>query len=91
MVAGVLRQAAGGMQALDGRPVDTWLRVQLEDGREVVMMARGLRVVPDQNLLSRVRAMLMELGEATVHGGWIPPGKKARAWQGASRNSEAMA
>jgi len=26
-----------------------------------------------------------------VHGGWIPPGKKPRAWQGASRNSEAMA
>ena len=91
MVAGVLRQAAGGMQALDGRPVDTWLRVQLEDGREVVMMARGLRVVPDQNLLSRIRAMLAELGDATVHGGWIPPGKKPRAWQGASRNSEAMA
>ena len=91
MVAGVLRQAAGGMQALDGRPVDTWLRVQLEDGREVVMMARGLRVVPDQNLLLRIRSMLADLGDVTVHGGWIPPGKKPRAWQGASRNSEAMA
>ncbi|MCE9620537.1 MAG: DNA polymerase III subunit alpha [Planctomycetes bacterium] len=92
MVAGVLRQSAGGMQSLDGRPVDTWLRLQLEDGREVVMMARGLRVVPDQQLLSRVRAVLADLGEVTVHGGWTPPAKKPRGWQGSSRRgAEVMA
>ncbi len=86
MVAGVLRQAAGGIKALDGRPVDTWLRLRLEDGRDVVMMAKGLRVVPDQALLARLRDMLGELGEATVHGGWAPPAKKPRHWDASARH-----
>ncbi|MFM7808195.1 MAG: hypothetical protein ACKPEA_09770, partial [Planctomycetota bacterium] len=86
MVAGVLRQASGSSQALQGKPVEVALRVEIEEGRDVVMSARGIRVVPTQALVTRLRETLGPLGEVTVHGGWMPPKKEPRRW-GAPRGA----
>jgi len=86
MVGGLLRQAAGGSQSLQGRPVDTMLRVELEDDRDVVMMARGLRVVPSDALLMRLRATLGTLGEVRVIGGWLPPRREPRRYGSGNRS-----
>jgi DNA polymerase-3 subunit alpha len=80
MAAGVLRQASGSAQALQGRPVEVVLRVEIEQGRDVVMSARGMRVVPTQALLARLRDTLGALGEVHVIGGWLPPRKEPRRW-----------
>jgi DNA polymerase-3 subunit alpha len=80
MAAGVLRQASGSSQSLQGRPVDVVLRVEIEDGRDVVMSARAIRVVPTQALVARLRETLGALGEVTVLGGWTPPKKEPRRW-----------
>ncbi|MFZ4721888.1 MAG: DNA polymerase III subunit alpha [Phycisphaerales bacterium] len=80
MAAGVLRQASGSSQSLQGRPVDVVLRVEIEDGRDVVMSARAIRVVPTQTLVARLRETLGALGEVAVLGGWVPPKKEPRRW-----------
>jgi DNA polymerase-3 subunit alpha len=80
MAAGVLRQASGSAQSLQGRPVEVMLRVEIEDGRDVVMSARGMRVVPTQALVARLRETLGTLGEVAVVGGWMPPRKEPRRW-----------
>jgi DNA polymerase III subunit alpha len=80
MAAGVLRQASGSSQSLQGRPVDVVLRVEIEDGRDVVMSARAIRVVPTQSLIARLRETLGALGEVAVLGGWVPPKKEPRRW-----------
>jgi hypothetical protein len=80
MAAGVLRQASGSSQALQGRPVDVMLRVEIEEGRDVVMSARGIRVVPTQALMARLRETLGALGEVHLVGGWLPPKKEPRRW-----------
>ena len=80
MAAGVLRQASGSSQALQGRPVEVVLRVEIEEGRDVVMGTRGIRVVPTQALLNRLRETLGALGEVSVLGGWLPPRKEPRRW-----------
>jgi DNA polymerase-3 subunit alpha len=90
MIGGLLRQAAGGSQALQGRPVDTVLRVELEDDRDVVMMARGLRVVPTNALVQRLRETLGDLGEVRVVGGWVPPRREPKRW-GSPNRGEGMA
>ncbi len=91
MVGGILRQAAGGSQSLQGRPVDTFLRIELEDGREVVMAARGLRVVPSAALLTRLRETLGELGDVNVIGGWIPAKREPRRTFNTNRSEGAFA
>ena len=76
----MLRQASGSSQALQGKPVEVTLRVEIEEGRDVVMSARGIRVVPTQALVTRLRETLGALGEVAVHGGWMPPKKEPRRW-----------
>jgi DNA polymerase III alpha subunit len=79
MVAGLLRQASSSAQALQGKPVEVVMRVELPDGRDVVMAARGIRVVPTA-LLERLRTTLGAMGEVRVLGGWLPPRREPRRW-----------
>jgi DNA polymerase-3 subunit alpha len=80
MVAGLLRQASSSAQALQGKPVEVVLRVELPDGRDVVMAVRGIRVVPTLALLERLRTTLGRMGEVRVLGGWLPPRREPRRW-----------
>ena len=40
-VSGHLRQASGSVQSLEGRPVETYVHLNLADGRRVVLSAPG--------------------------------------------------
>ena len=90
MVGGLLRQASASGDVLKGRPVETVLRVELEDGRDAVLLVRGVRVVPSRTLVDRVRQTLGAMGEVRVLGGWVPPRKEPRRW-GAPRGEEVAA
>ena len=69
-VSGHLRQASGSVQSLEGRPVETYVHLNLADGRRVVLSAPELRVVPSQQLTARIR----EAGAdgVRVRGGFVP-------------------
>ena len=75
-VSGQLKQAAGSVHALSGRPVETVLHLRLDGGRHVVLAAPGVRVVPDDDLVARLR----EAGAdgVKVRGGFIPPRRENR-------------
>jgi hypothetical protein len=90
MVGGLLRQASASGDVLKGRPVETVLRVEMEDGRDAVLMVRGVRVVPSRTLVDRVRQTLGAMGEVRVLGGWVPPRREPRRW-GAPRSEEVAA
>ena len=83
-VSGHLRQASGSVQSLEGRPVETYVHLNLADGRRVVLSAPELRVVPSQQLTARIR----EAGAdgVRVRGGFVPaPSRDGRRRGGGSR------
>jgi DNA polymerase-3 subunit alpha len=75
-VSGQLKQSAGSVQALSGRPVETVIHLRLANGQHVVLASPGIRVVPDDALVARLR----EAGAdgVRVRGGFIPPRKEDR-------------
>jgi DNA polymerase-3 subunit alpha len=79
MASGLLRQSAGSVAALRGRPVDVYVRV-LVGGREVQMRSSALRVVPDRQLLSKLAGMLEGVGRVRIEGGYVPQ-RERPAWQ----------
>jgi len=48
-------------------------------------MARGLRVVPTNALVQRLRETLGDLGEVRVIGGWVPPRREPKRWGSPNR------
>lgn len=75
-VSGHLRQASRSVAALSGRPVETAVHLRLRDGRTVVLASPGIRVVPDDDLLKRLRDAGAD--GVRVRGGYIPPRKEDR-------------
>ena len=75
-VSGQLKQSAGSVQALSGRPVETVIHLRLANGQHVVLASPGIRVVPDDALVARLR----EAGAdgVRIRGGFIPPRKEDR-------------
>jgi DNA polymerase III subunit alpha len=79
MASGLLRQASGSALNLQGRPVDVHLHVHA-GGRVVHMHARGVRVVPDRALLSKLGTALQGVGRVSVQGGYVPQRERPK-WQ----------
>ncbi|MFO0962697.1 MAG: DNA polymerase III subunit alpha [Phycisphaerales bacterium] len=79
MASGLLRQAAGSVASLRGRPVDVHLRVLLE-GRAVLLHSAGIRVVPERALLAKLAATLAGVGRVRVVGGHVPQRERPK-WQ----------
>ena len=77
LAAGMLKQAAGSVMALQGKPVDTMIHLEFADGRYAVLASRSLRVVPDDVLLSQLTKVAGVDG-IRVCGGWRPPAKQGR-------------
>jgi DNA polymerase-3 subunit alpha len=70
LLHGLLRQASSSVASLQGRPVEVALDVDL--GRErITLLPRGLRVVPDPDLLHRIASVVGEANLRVV-GGWRP-------------------
>ena len=84
MLHGILKQASSSVAALRGRPVEIGLSIGL--GREAVSLApRGMRVVAEPGLLSRLEEMLGP-GHVRVRGGFRP--QRSRPRRGAPVRSE---
>ncbi len=79
MASGVLRQACSSVASLRGRPVDVHVNVRV-DGKTVHFKSRGLRVVPDRELLGKLSGVLQGVARVSVHGGYIPEREQPR-WQ----------
>lgn len=75
-VSGHLRQASRSVAALSGRPVETAVHLRLNDGRTVVLSSPGIRVVPDDELVARLRDAGAD--GVRVRGGYVPPRKEDR-------------
>ncbi|MFO0826643.1 MAG: DNA polymerase III subunit alpha [Phycisphaerales bacterium] len=88
MVAGTVRQASSSVASLQGRPVPVSIHVDLADKR-VTLVADRLTVVPDQQLLARLRHFLGASG-VRVRGGYLPPRRPSRTDWKARRAEEAI-
>ncbi len=82
MLAGVLRQAAGSVVSLKGRPVEVAVIVEVAGG-SATLTPHGVRVVAEKNLLRKLTEIVGP-GRVIVHGGWVPP-KRERENRFASR------
>ena len=89
MLLGQLRQAAGGVSATRGRPVEVAVVLDV-DGRVATLLAPGIRVVPDAALLARLGGILGGVGRVEVRGGWLPPRRRDdRPWRSQGSRAEA--
>jgi DNA polymerase-3 subunit alpha len=70
LLHGLLRQAASGVAAVEGRAVEVRLEIDVDADR-LEIKPRGIRVVPDADLLHRL-ADLLGPGNLRVRGGWLP-------------------
>ncbi len=80
MVSGALRQAAGSVAALQGRPVEVSVLVDHADA-QIVMAMSGCRVVANTALLHKLNALLAGIGHATPVGGWLPQKAERPRWR----------
>ncbi|MFM9098548.1 MAG: DNA polymerase III subunit alpha [Phycisphaerales bacterium] len=77
MASGILRQAAGSVAALSGRPVDVDGRTEVE-GRVVLMRSSALHVVPERALLTKLATALDGVACVRVLGGYVPQRERPR-------------
>jgi DNA polymerase-3 subunit alpha len=77
MASGILRQAAGSVAALSGRPVDVDVRAEV-DGRIVLMRSGALHVVPERALLTKLATALDGVARVRVLGGYVPQRERPR-------------
>jgi hypothetical protein len=77
MASGILRQAAGSVAALSGRPVDVDVRAEV-GGRVVLMRSNALRVVPERALLTKLATALDGVARVRVLGGYVPQRERPR-------------
>ena len=73
----MLKQAAGSVMSLQGKPVETVIYLDLADGSRAVLESQSLRVVPEEALLAQLREVAGVNG-LRVRGGWRPPPKEPR-------------
>ena len=85
MASGILRQAAGSVAALSGRPVDVDVRTEV-GGRVVLMRSSALHVVPERALLTKLATALDGVARVRVLGGYVPQRERPR-W-GARRSPD---
>jgi len=71
MLAGALRQAAGSVLSLKGRPVEVAILLEV-DGGIATLIPHGLRVVAEAGVLRKLTE-IVGAGRVIVRGGWIPP------------------
>lgn len=87
MLAGALRQAAGSVLSLKGRPVEVAIMIEVESG-VATLVPHGMRVVAEAGVLRKLTE-IVGAGRVVVRGGWMPP-KREREGRGgpyASRSS----
>jgi DNA polymerase-3 subunit alpha len=85
LLHGILRQASSSVAALQGRPVE--VSVTIAVGEDSVRLApRGIRVVPESGLLTRL-GELLGAGRVRVRGGFPPERARPRR-NGPPRRSE---
>ncbi|MBU3684555.1 MAG: DNA polymerase III subunit alpha [Phycisphaerales bacterium] len=77
MASGILRQAAGSVAALSGRPVDVDVRTEV-GGRVVLMRSSALHVVPERALLTKLATALDGVARVRVLGGYVPQRERPR-------------
>ena len=77
MASGILRQAAGSVAALSGRPVDVDIRTEV-GGRVVLMRSSALHVVPERALLTKLATALDGVARVRVLGGYVPQRERPR-------------
>ena len=77
LASGMLKQAAGSVMALQGRPVDTVIHLDLADGSRAVLSSQALRVVPEEALISQLMKVAGVDG-LRVRGGWRPTPREPR-------------
>jgi len=75
LVHGLLRQAASSVSSLRGRPVEVTVTLEL-GGESVVIVPRGLRVVPTADLMHRLGELVGAAG-VRVRGGHRPPRQRS--------------
>ncbi|MSR44893.1 MAG: DNA polymerase III subunit alpha [Phycisphaerales bacterium] len=71
MLAGALRQAAGSVLSLKGRPVEVAVLIEVDEGC-ATLIPRGVRVVAEPGILRKLNEIVGP-GRVTVCGGWVPP------------------
>ncbi len=71
MLAGALRQAAGSVLSLKGRPVEVAVILEVAGGT-ATLLPHGVRVVAEQGVLRRLTE-IAGAGRVIVRGGWVPP------------------
>jgi DNA polymerase-3 subunit alpha len=77
MASGILRQAAGSVAALSGRPVEVDVRAEV-DGRTVLLRSSALHVVPERALLTKLATALDGVARVRVLGGYVPQRERPR-------------
>jgi DNA polymerase III alpha subunit len=77
MASGILRQAAGSVAALSGRPVDVDVRTEV-GGRVVILRSNALHVVPERALLTKLATALDGVARVRVLGGYVPQRERPR-------------
>ncbi|MCH2161103.1 MAG: DNA polymerase III subunit alpha [Phycisphaerales bacterium] len=77
LASGMLKQAAGSVMALQGRPVETVVYLDLADGSRAVLSSQALRVVPDDTLINQLKKVAGVDG-LRVRGGWVPSVREPR-------------
>ena len=84
MLAGALRQAAGSVLSLKGRPVEVAVIIEVQGGT-ATLLPHGVRVVAEAGVLRKLTE-IAGAGRVVVRGGWIPP-KREREGRGGGFNS----
>ena len=80
MLSGALRQAAGSVAALQGRPVEVSVIVEFPDA-EVVHGVAGCRVVATNALLHKLHGLVKGVGSVAPVGGWLPQKAERPRWR----------
>ena len=84
MLLGALRQAAGSVANLKGRPVEVLIALEVDGG--VAMLApHAIRVVAERQTLRKL-AEAAGSGRVIVRGGWMPPRKEREPRYGSGQS-----
>ena len=89
MLAGALRQAAGSVLSLKGRPVEVAVLLEV-DGGIATLLPHGVRVVAEAGVLRKLTE-IVGAGRVIVRGGWLPPKRERENRGGPNRGANGSA